>query len=161
MLRIMKIILILSVAMWGVFGVLGNIVDWGGTTGAVGATTSMATFEGGADDWRATSNPAVIMAGAIFIVLLKSATALLCFAGAWKMWTTRAEDRAVFGQAKTYALTGCAIAVFMLFFGWIVIAESWFELWRSELLREAALGSAFRYAGMIALIGLFVGADND
>ena len=77
------------------------------------------------------------------------------------MWTARAGDAAAFSKAKTYALAGCAVAIFMLFTGWIVIAETWFELWRSEVLREAALDAAFRYCGMIGLIALFVGMRDE
>ena len=161
MLRMLKILLIVSVASWGLLGVFNNILDWDGTTGAVGATTSMATFEGGADDWRATSNPAIILAGALFIVFLKSASAILCLTGAWQMWRTRAGDAAAFAKAKTLALAGCAVAILMLFSGWIVIADTWFELWRSDVLREAALDSAFRYCGMIGLIALFVGIHDE
>ncbi len=77
------------------------------------------------------------------------------------MWTARAGDPAAFSASKKWALTGCGVAVFMLFAGWIVIAETWFELWRSEVLRDVALDSAFRYAALIALIALFVGANDD
>jgi len=34
-LRITRILLILSVAMWGLLGAFGNIVDWGGSGGIV------------------------------------------------------------------------------------------------------------------------------
>ncbi|MEH6700871.1 DUF2165 domain-containing protein [Parasphingorhabdus sp.] len=161
MLRILKILLIVSVGTWAVLGAFGNILDWNGTTGAVAATTSMSTFDGGADDWRATSNPAIVLAGALAIILLKSASAILCLTGAWQMWTARGADTVAFSQAKTYALAGCGVAIFMLFSGWIVIAETWFELWRSEVLREAALDAAFRYCGMIGLIALFVGMRDE
>ena len=77
MLRTMKIVLILSVAVFGLVGAFGNINDWAGTKGAVAATTSMATFEGGAS-WRATSNPAVILTGAVLIPLFKTIGAFLC-----------------------------------------------------------------------------------
>ncbi len=156
MLRIIKILLVLSVAMFGLLGVIGNLTDWEGTIGALAATTSMSTFEGGAESWRATNNTAIITAGALYIVVLKGLFALLCFAGTWKMWGAYNNDSASFAKAKTYALAGCGVAMFMLFTGWIVIAETWFELWRSEALREAALGAAFRYFAMIGLIALFV-----
>ena len=48
MLRIIKIALVLSVALWAILGARGNIADWKGTVGAVAAVTSMATFPGGA-----------------------------------------------------------------------------------------------------------------
>ena len=160
MIRIIKTLLVLSVAMWGLAGVIGNFTDWEGTVGAVKATTSMVTFEGGADNWRATSNPVVVYAGALFIVLGKIVTLTLCFIGAWRMWGARAGDAAAFAAAKTFGVAGCAVAVFMLFTGWIVIGETWFELWRSESLRDAALGAAFRYAGFIGIIALFVNTSD-
>jgi len=160
MLRAMKIVLVLSVAVFGLVGAFGNIDDWAGTKGAVAATTSMATFEGGAS-WRATSNPAVIVTGAVLIPLFKTIGALLCLAGAWLMWSARAAEAAAFAKAKTLALSGCMVFVFMLFAGWIVIAETWFELWRSDAMRSAALESAFRYAGFIGLIALIVGAREE
>ncbi|KCZ89472.1 DUF2165 family protein [Hyphomonas johnsonii] len=161
MLRIVKILLVLSVAAWALVAVVGNIVDWGGTTGAVAATTSMSTFDAVPASSRATSNPAVIFLGASFIVLLKLATGLLCLGGAWRMWTARGDDAAIFEKAKSLALTGCGVAMFMLFAGWIVIAETWFELWRSPALLDPALGSAFRYGGFIGVIALFVGMREE
>ncbi|WP_336986064.1 DUF2165 family protein [Altererythrobacter aquiaggeris] len=159
--RILKIALILSVAVWALLGVTGNITDWAGTTGAVSATTSMATFEGAAEPWRATTSPAIVLGGAIFIVLGKALCSALCFTGAYRMWKARGLAAADFAASKKLALSGCGVAVLMLFSGWIIIAETWFELWRSYALRDAALGSAFRYAGIIGLIALLVGAAED
>ncbi len=161
MLRITKIFLVSSVALWGLVGAFGNVSDWGSTMGAVGAATSMATFDGGAESWKATSNPAVIWLGALFIMLSKTAAGLLCMTGASRMWAARKGDAASFAKAKELALAGCAVAVFMLFTGFIVIAESWFELWRSDVMRGPVLASAFRYGGMISLIALFVAARDD
>ncbi len=156
MLRMMKIALILGVALWGFVGAFGNIMDWGGTMGAVGAATSMATFDGGNESWKATSNPVLIWLGALFIMLSKTAAGILCALGAAKMWAARESDVAAFAQAKAIALAGCGVAVFMLFTGFIVIAESWYEMWRSDVMRGPVLESAFRYGGMIALIAIFV-----
>ena len=86
---------------------------------------------------------------------------MLCLLGALSMFGARRRDPASFASAKQFALAGCAVAVIMLFGGFIVIAESGFELWRSESMRGPVLQSAFRYAGMIALIGLFVGMRDD
>lgn len=161
MLRIIKILLIFSVFLWGVFGALGNILDWSGTTGAVESVASMSTFEGGAQDWRATTNPVLILAGALFIVLSKITAGLLCLIGAWRMWGARKSDSAEFIQAKSFALSGCGVAILMLFLGFIVIGEGWFELWRSDVFRDIAGQSAFRYAGMIGLIAIFVTSPGD
>ena len=154
--RDIKILLILSVVLWGIVGAYGNIAKWDETLSAVGAATSMATFEGGADSWKATSSPIVIWLGALFVMLSKVVAAGLCAIGVQKMFAARAGTAEAFAKAKTYALAGCGVAVFMLFTGFIVIAESWFELWRSDVMRGPVLDSAYRYAGMIGLIAIFV-----
>ena len=161
MLRVVKIALISGVALWGFIGALFNLIDWDGTIGAVTAATSMSTFEGGTESWKATSSTAVIWIGALFIMLSKLSAALLCTKGALDMWQARSGDAAHFAIAKEFALVGCGIATIMLFGGFIVIAESWFELWRSDVLRGPVLDSAFRYAAMITLIALFVATKDE
>jgi len=110
---------------------------------------------------RATTNPLVILLGALFITVLKISIGVLCLVGAWQMWSARAADVTKFAQAKNYALTGCGVALFMLFAGWIVIAETWYELWRSPTMLAPVLGSAFRYCGTIGVIALFVAAREE
>jgi len=155
-LRMTKIALILAVAAWGLVGGLLNVINWQGTLSSVLAATSMSTFDGGADSWQATSNSLLMWLGALFIAVSKAVSCGLCLAGAYRMWAARGADCAAFDGAKELALAGCGVALFMLFTGFIVAAESWFEMWRSEVLRVIALQSAFRYGGMIALIALFV-----
>jgi predicted small integral membrane protein len=161
MIRIVKIGLILTVVLWGFFGVLGNVLGLEQTLGAVTAVATMVTFEGGSESWQATSNMVVIWLGALFIMLSKFSTGVLCAVGAGRMWRSRKGSAAEFAAAKGIALAGCGIAVIMLFGGFIVIAESWFELWRSETLLRTALTDAVRYASMIALIGIFVAMPDE
>ena len=160
MLKKAKSILVLTVALWGLFGALHNLMDWSGTLGAVGAVTSMVTFEGGSESWQATSQPWLIWLGALFIVTSKTAAGALCLVGSIGMWRSDESDLVAYKSAKKYALTGCAVAMIMLFGGFIVIAESWFELWRSETMLGPVLQSAFRYGAMITLIGLFVASKD-
>jgi len=160
MIRIVKIGLICTVVLWGFFGALGNILNWDETLGSVAAVTSMVTFEGGAESWQATSNSMVIWLGALFIMLSKLSAGVLCAVGVARMWQSRNAGAADFTAAKRIALAGCGIAVIMLFGGFIVIAESWFELWRSEAL-GAVLTAALRYASMIALIASFVATSDE
>ena len=161
-LRLTKIGLVLAVAAWGIFGALGNVLDWAGTTGSVEAVSSMARFEGGGDDWRATSSPLVVYGGAAFIVAFKSICALLCILGAIAMWQNRQADDGAFASSKRLAIAGCMVAVFGLFFGWIVIGEGWYEFWRDAGLDglEGAGIAAFRYGGFIGLIAILISLDD-
>ena len=160
MLKRSKAIMIVLVALWGFVGAFQNLINWNGTLGAIGAVTSMATIDGGTESWQATSNILVIWLGALFIVISKVATGILCFIGSVGMWRAKESDLSAYTSAKKVALTGCAVAMIMLFGGFIVIAESWFELWRSESMLGPVLQSSFRYGGMIALVALFVASKE-
>ena len=158
MLRITKIVLILFVCLWGVFSAMSNLGKWqSDTLGNVAMATSMSTINGGEESWKATTNPIVIWLGGLFIVGSKIVSAALCAEGGRRMWRERKSDADRFAASKELALAGCAVAVIMLFGGFIVIAEGWYELWRSPTLGAPVLGTALRYASMIALIGIFVG----
>lgn len=160
MTRNVKIALIFTVFLWGVFGTVYNVTNWGETTGAVLAVTSMSTFEGGADSWQATSNLLIVWIGALFIVLSKMVAGVLCGIGTWRMWEARREDGAAFAEAKQIAMAGCGVAVIMLFGGFIAIADNFYDLWRSDDMRPV-LDAAFRYGAMIALVGIFVGTTDE
>ncbi len=159
--RVVKIFLVITLALWGLAGASGNLQNWGETVGSVQAVTTMVTFEGGATRWQATSNPVIVWSGAIFIAGSKLLMGLMCALGAARMLAALRAEPASFNAAKTIALAGAGIAVIMLFGGFIVIAESWYELWRSQSELGGALDAAFRYAGMIALIAIFVGMRDD
>ena len=161
MIRMAKIGLIVVAALWGFVGALGNILDWNQALGSVAAVTSMATFEGGSESWQAMTSPVLSWLGALFIVSGKLGTGVLCMIGARQMWQSRDGDAANFTLAKQYALTGCAVGAIMLFGGFLVIGESWFELWRTEGPIRMALTDAFRYAGLLMLIAIFVGQRDE
>ena len=161
MVRILKIILILAVMMWALVGAVGNFMDWDYALDSVAAVTSMTTIESGVGSWQATSNPLVLWAGALFIVLSKVVSGILCAVGAAHMWRARGGGVAEFAEAKAFAMAGCAVAVIMLFGGFFVVAESWFELWRAHGPIRQVLSDVFRYASMIALIAIFVASPDD
>ena len=161
MIRTAKVGLIVVAALWGFVGALGNILDWDQALGSVAAVTSMSTFEGGSESWQAMTSPALSWLGALFIVSSKLATGGLCAIGARQMWRSRDGDAASFALAKKYALTGCAVGAIMLFGGFLVIGESWFELWRTVGPIRMALTDAFRYAGLLMLIAIFVGQRDE
>lgn len=154
-LRILRLVLVAALALWGLIGALGNALDWDGTLAAVRTVTSMAAIQGGGD-WRATSAPLIVGSGAAFILGAKLAMGVLCAVSVFRMARSLRAGPRAFRLAMRPAYLGCGIAVLMLFGGFQVIAEQWFELWRADTGLVAAPADAARYAAMILLIALFL-----
>ena len=93
------------------------------------------------------------------IPLGKFGAAVLCGMGAWRMWNSRVLDSTIFNKAKEFAIAGCGVAIAMLFGGFFVIGEVYFDLWMTPL-GDVALPNAFRMIGCIGVIALVV-AQND
>jgi len=156
MLRIIKILLAAAVGAFGFVSGIFDIFDWSDTVAAVAMVTSMSTWDGGASSWQAVSSTPLNWLGAAWIAGLDLSYAMLCAIGAARMWSARNARPAQFAVAKTLALAGCGLAAIMLFLGFFVGAETFFELWRSDAMRGPVLDSAFRYLGSILVIALFI-----
>ena len=161
MYRLVKVGLMATAAWWAIGSGLYNVTNWAESLTYIEAVTTMSMFEGGSDSWRATSSPIIVWAGLLFIFGAKVAAAIMCSVGTWRMWKAREADRTAFVEARQIGLAGCGIAVIMLFGGFIGIAENFFELWRSADIGGSVLGGAYRYGGVMALIGILVGATDD
>ena len=154
MLRIVKIVLIVLVAAWGLIGGIKNFADVDGGLGAVQAVMNPPE-SAGLPDWQKVSNPIAVWIGWLIIPLGKLGAAALCASGAWRMWASRKIESASFNQAKELAIAGCGVAIAMLFGGFFVVGEVYFNLWMTPL-GDIALPSAFRMIGCIGVIALFV-----
>ncbi|EAQ98145.1 DUF2165 family protein [Congregibacter litoralis] len=161
MYRLVKVGLMATAAWWAISAALYNLSHWTESLSYVEAVTTMSLFEGGTDRWQATSNPIVIWAGLLFIFGGKVAAAIMCSMGTWRMWKAHDADPETFVEARQIGMAGCGIAVIMLFGGFIGIAENFFELWRSPDIGGSVLSGAYRYGGVMALIGILVGATDD
>lgn len=155
MIRWTKILLIALVSLWGVFGLLGNLLKLDAAYEMVRTTTSMPGFEPGTAPPWATENPIVVGLGVLLIVLGKLLPAVLCGWGTVRMARARNDEAGDWQRSKSLAITGCGLAVAGLFLGWTVIGEFVFMMFRDAGLVQAA-DAAFRYGGFIALIGIFV-----
>ncbi|MEO1252342.1 MAG: DUF2165 family protein [Pseudomonadota bacterium] len=153
-----KILLAALVALWGLIGAAGNFAHIGIAYAAVAGVTSMPMFPAdAAPPWR-TEAPLVVWAGVSLIIAGKLAAFLFCSIGVISMTKSRRDVQA-FRHAKRWALTGCALAVAMLFGGFIVLGESLWVMFRNPEYAPAA-DAAFRYGGFIALIAIFIAQDD-
>ena len=153
-LRISKACLIGLVGLWGLIGGIQNL-----TQIAIGydsvATVFNPTDVSGLADWQSIQAPLILWIAWTVIPLSKFGGSVFCFLGARSMLQARSLDADTFNRSKSLALVGCCIMLAMLFGGFIVAAETYFQLWQTEL-GDFALPMAFRYIGCIALIAIFV-----
>ena len=154
MLRISKIVLVVTLALFGTLGVL-NLTSWEQGTGMVEAITSMSGIaEAERPPW-ATDNRLIVVLGYLFIALGKLAGGACCAVGAVRMWSARRGTGDEFQASKRWALTGVAVFLFLFFGGFMYLAGQFFMGWRTELGTASAEG-AFTLGASVALIGLFV-----
>jgi|LWDU01.1.fsa_nt_gi predicted small integral membrane protein len=71
------------------------------------------------------------------------------------MWKRRKAAARDFNAAKGLALLGCCISMVMLYGGFMIVAENYFLLWKTEV-GAVALPQAFRYLASIAVLAIFV-----
>ena len=157
MIRLLKILLAAIVAFWGLIGVTGNFMSLGVAYEYVEMVTSMSRVleeVGAGPPWR-TTNPIVVSAGVLLIVLGKTGAFVFCSLGAFRMVKTRNADQLSFEKAKTWAVLGCGLAVAMLYGGFIVVGETMYLMWVVPE-GEHAAAAAWRYGGFIALIMIFI-----
>jgi len=158
MLRIAKIVLLLLVGLWALIGGIGNFVQINSGFDTVAAVLNPQDVKGLAD-WQRIEHPVAVWAAWAVIPVSKLVAAGLIFIGSWRLWRARRLGADQFNQSKSLALAGCAVAIAMLFGGFIVAAETYFLAWQTEL-GSHALPVAFRYIGCIALIAIFVQQED-
>jgi predicted small integral membrane protein len=149
--RYLKMLLIVLVGLWGVFGAMVNLSKPNPQMAA--AVMSMQDVPG--THGRAIEHPVLVWLAWGVIPLGKLIAAGLCFAGAVRLWRQRYATPMDFDRAKSWAVSGCAVAMTMLYGVFIVFADGFFEAWRTPLGQQAT-SSAFVYFGCIALITVFV-----
>ncbi|NKB33664.1 MAG: DUF2165 family protein [Pseudomonadales bacterium] len=120
--RILKIVLALSAAAWGIVGGLRNLYDYQNT---IEFTTFLLSVEG-RESIRAITFPLFAHFSYAFVWGSKFITAALCILGAIELWKTRSSPASEFAAAKEKIYLGIGIAIFMLFFGFMVMVGALF-----------------------------------
>ncbi|HSX86240.1 MAG TPA: DUF2165 family protein [Cellvibrio sp.] len=127
-LRIMKILLVVSIAAWGFVNGVGNIMFYDQWIDVVGHVMAIENIEyDGQLSGRAITHPAFHTIGYAFIYLSKFATGIVCALGAYDLWRARRAAAVQFNKAKNRFYIGCGISMFMLIFGFLVLAGSFFS----------------------------------
>jgi len=152
--RIIKILLSLSVAVWAIAAGIMNLLEY---HAGVGAVAAVLTLEG-KESIRAVSIPIAFHLGYAFIYLGKFISGFLCARGTFDLWKARTSPVSAFESAKKRTILGCGVAIFFLFFGFFAIAGAVFNpaVGPPSELSVSFHTFALYFIGAIGLISLYI-----
>lgn len=157
MTRIVKIMLMFSVGLWGVFGALSNILDFSGGLEQVKFVLSMAGAKDAAGiSWKSMHSDILANMAFAEIYLSKLLTGILCLYCSVRLFVARKADATTFEAAKQAGILGCGISIVMLFLGFIVLAGVYFEYWRVPTYGMITHNYAFIYTMCLMSFLLFL-----
>jgi len=152
--RIVKVLLSLSVAIWGFAAGFMNLVSYESGVKSVAYVLSIE----GKESVRAISLPLIYHLGFAVIYLGKFATGFFCALGALDLWKSRHANVESFNAAKANTILGCGIGLFFLFFAFFAVAGAVFSPGEGPP-SQLAIGFqsfALYYMGAIGLIALYI-----
>lgn len=127
-LRLVKILLVFSIAAWALVNAVGNIMfydDWLKVVAHVMSVENV-QYDGQASG-RAMNSPVLHTIGYAFIYIPKFITGILCLLAVGDMWKARNSLAPIFDRAKQRFYLGCGVSMFMLIFGFLVVAGGMFS----------------------------------
>jgi predicted small integral membrane protein len=153
-LRICKIIICLSLAIFALLVCLNNVVDYDSNYAFVQHTLSMDTvFPNNTLKSRAILDSFVWSLAYRLIIFTEFLTGVLLLIGAIGL-IKNIHSPLAFNRAKNWVYFGCLVGFLLWFFGFIVIGGEWFCMWQSE--QWNGVESAFRFVVLIMFTLLFI-----
>lgn len=151
--RLSKIALLASTALFVTLVAFGNITDYGTNFAFVEGVLRMETiFPEASIGWRALGSPVLHHAAYLLIIVLEVAIALACWAGTLNLWQARRGSAADFKRAKKWGVIGLSLGFVLWQAGFMAIGGEWFGMWMSEVWNGTE--PAFRV--LITLLALLI-----
>ena len=159
--RLMKVAVIASCALFALLVAFNNVVDYGTNLAFVRHTLSMdTTFPDNALRGRAIHAEWVHHAAYGAIIAAEALTGVLLAIGAWRLFRLRHAPASRFNAAKTLALAGGGIGFLLWFTGFMIIGGEWFAMWQSP--QWNGQQAAFRfYMTLLGVMILVIQPDHD
>ena len=131
-LRVCKVLLVFSVAIFYTLVVLNNTTDYNSNYQFVRHVLMMdSTFPGNHGMWRAINNPAIHTAFYITIIAWEALAMVLCWWGGARMATAIGSAEA-FGSAKKLAIIALTLSLLLWSVAFLSVGGEWFLMWQSK-----------------------------
>jgi predicted small integral membrane protein len=158
-LRIAKISLVFSVALFYSFVVFNNLTDYDSNYQFIRHVLMMdSTFPGNRGMWRALNQPAWHTVFYLSIITWEAVTMILCWWGGLRLAQTLRRTPAAFQSAKGVAITALSLSLLMWLVAFLSVGGEWFLMWQSKTWNGQ--DAAFRMFTVIG-IALLVLAQPD
>jgi predicted small integral membrane protein len=155
MARVAKVAMTAAVAALVSLVAFGNVTDYGTNFAFVEHVLSMDTlFPTTTITYRAITSPVLHHAAYALIIAAETATALLCWIGAFRLLGRLRADARTFNGAKTFAIAGLTLGFLLFQLGFVAIGGEWFGMWMSR--QWNGVPSAFRYLMIMIAVLIFV-----
>lgn len=151
-----KIILVGTIGVFGLLTGSDNIVDYPTNLTVVQHVLSMDMLPRSSPLLgRAITNAALQRAAYDLIIGVELLFGVLCLLGAVRLAWPSSKS----AKTKDIALAGLGLGLILYVFGFLVVGGEWFQMWQAgEWNMQQA---AFRFAGVIGIILLFVALPDE
>ncbi len=158
--RLSKIGLVATIALWLALVAFGNLTDYGSNLAFVQHVLAMdSIFPDATIRYRAIHAPLLQHAAYVLIIAAETLAAVLCSVGAWRMWCARRASAMAFRRAGQLAVAGLTLGVLLWLGGFMAIGGEWFGMWMSP--QWNGLASAFRFVVVLLLALVWLGQRDD
>ena len=154
-LRLSRLALTASVALFFILVVFGNVTDYPTNLAFVQHVLAMdTTFQSPGTMWRAITSPTLQVLAYDLIIAWEAATAVMLCYGTLRLWRARAAPPAAWNAARGPAIIGLAAGMALYGAGFLVIAGEWFAMWQSQKWNGRSSATTFVIFIGIALLHL-------
>ncbi len=160
-LRLAKIAMVASLALFAFLVTFNNVTDYGSNFAFVQHVLSMdTTFPGNALMWRAITTPIIWHAGYWLIIAGEALTCIAYAIATASLISALHTSGAAFNRAKRYVYVATGLGFLVWFTGFMVIGGEWFAMWQSPTWNGQE--AAFRFYTALLGVAIFVAlADGD
>ena len=131
-LRVCKVLLVFSVAIFYTLVVLNNSTDYNSNYQFVRHVLMMdSTFPGNHGMWRAINGPSMHTAFYVVIIAWEALTMILCWWGGARMAAAVGSAEA-FGRAKNLAIVALTLSLLQWSVAFLSVGGEWFLMWQSK-----------------------------